>query len=100
MRTLRELMPKKDLFSQPGKSLVIDEKTIFYICKKILIEEYGSKGGENIIPTFYKERKLFLTPRSSLWANEVWLQRENLVARINEALGSDAISEIKVTQEN
>jgi len=92
-------MPKKNLLSEQGKSVELDEKTIFYICKKILVEEYGSKGGENIIPTFFKDKKLFLTPRSSLWANEVWLQRKNLVERINEALGSVAIVEIKVTQE-
>jgi len=99
MRTLRELIPKKHLSSFREKSVLIDEKTIFYVCRKILIEEYGTRGGENIIPTFFKDKKLFLTPHSSLWGNEVWLQRKSLAERMNEALGSDVIAEIKLTQE-
>jgi len=95
MRSLKDLLPQKQKIS----SFEIDEKTLFHIAKKILIEEYGIRGGENIIPSFYKEKKLFLSPRSSLWANEVYLMREHLIQKINKMSGSEVIKEIKITQQ-
>lgn len=95
MRTLKELLPR----IQRDKQIAIDEKTIFHVARCVLIEEYGTRGGENIVPTFYKDKKLFLSPRSSLWASEVYLMREKLVREINTMLGSDEVREIKITQQ-
>jgi len=100
MRTLKDLMPKKHQSSRNGvKSGPLDEKTVFYITKKVLVEEYGIRGGENIIPTLYKEKKLFLSSRSSLWGNEIWLERDRLKEKINILLGSDAVGEIKLNRD-
>jgi len=63
------------------------------------VEEYGIRGGENIIPTLYKEKKLFLSSRSSLWGNEIWLERDRLKEKINILLGSDAVGEIKLNRD-
>lgn len=95
MRTLKELLPLKKTTLHAE---TLDEKTVFYICKRVLIEEYGVRGGENIIPSFYKEKKLFLTPRSSLWASELWLQRDRLRDRINIMLGCEGVIEVKISQ--
>ncbi len=95
MRTLKELLPLKKTVLNPE---VLDEKTVFYVCKRVLIEEYGVRGGENIIPSFYKEKKLFLTPRSSLWSSEVWLQRDRIRERINTVLGCEGVVEVKISQ--
>lgn len=95
MRTLKELLPQKRNISTKA----IDEKTIFHIAKRVLVEEYGVRGGENIVPSFYKEKKLFLSPRSSLWASEVYLMREHIASRINAILGSEEVKEIKITQQ-
>lgn len=95
MKNLKDLLPKK----RSSRPFIIDEKTLFFVAKKVLIEEYGVRGGENILPTFYKEKKLFLSPRSSLWSSEIYLMREHLCKRINEMLGSDVIQEIKITQQ-
>jgi hypothetical protein len=98
MRNLKDLLPKKR-YAPEGKAQqqeILDEKTVFYIAKKVLVEEYGIRGSENIIPTFYKEKKLFLSARSSLWGNEIWLERDRLREKMNALLGSEAISEIKM----
>ena len=95
MRVLKDLLPKKSRAENGG----IDEKTIFHIAKRIVIEEYGVRGGENITPVLYKEKKLFLSPRSSLWASEILLQRARLCERINATLGQDAVEEIKVSRQ-
>lgn len=99
MRTLKELLPQgQGLHTRIGVESV-DEKTVFFVCKKVLIEEYGMQGGENIIPSFYKEKKLFLSPRSSLWSSEIWLGRDRLRNRINITLGCEAVLEIKIAQQ-
>lgn len=95
MRTLKELLPKK----QRAPLKEIDEKTIFHIAKQVLVEEYGVRGGENIIPSYYKDKKLFLAPRSSLWGSEVYLMREHIAKRINAILGSEEVKEIKISQQ-
>ncbi len=99
MHTLKDLLPKKYRSSERKSSGRLDEKTVFYIAKKILTEEYGLRGGENIIPTLYKEKKLFLSSRSSLWGNEIWLERDRLKEKINTLLGSPAVSEIKIVRD-
>lgn len=96
MRTLKDLLPKKKFSSTQKKERILDEQTVFYIAKKVLLEVYGIKGGENIIPTLYKEKKLFLSARSSLWGNEVWLEKEFLLKKMNTLIGDEGILEIKV----
>jgi hypothetical protein len=93
MRNIRDLLPKRQHIKAP---VLLDEKTIFYIAKKVLVEEYGIRGGENIIPSLYQDKKLFLSSRSSLWGNEVWLEKERLRDKMNTWLGTEGILEIKV----
>lgn len=94
MRILKELLPKKSR----NENGYIDEKTIFHIAKRVVMEEYGARGNENIIPTLYKEKKLFFSPRSSLWASEILLQRVRLRQRINEILGREEVQEVGVSR--
>jgi len=89
-------MPKKRFASSEKKKGSIDEQTVFYIAKKILAEEYGLRGVENIIPTRFQEQKLYLSARSSLWGNEIFLEKERLREKINTLLGGGVIQEIKI----
>jgi len=92
MRAIKKLLFKKR-FTLPQE---IDEKTIFHITKRVITKEYGKHGDENIIPKFYKDKKLFLMSRSSLWVSEVMLERIHLCKQINKAVGAEVIKEIKV----
>ncbi len=96
MRTLKDLLPKKQRDTHHKQVQNFDEQTVFYIAKKILMEEYGLRGGENITPTLFQEKKLYLSSRSSLWGNEVWLEKERLKQKMNTLLGCEAIQEIKI----
>ncbi len=78
-----------------NKRIDLDEKTVFYIFEKIIKREYGKMGEVNIRPRFYKKGKIFIETGSSNWANEIWLNRQSLVKKINQELGSDEIKEIK-----
>ncbi len=95
MKTLRDLLPKRESKRVPE---MLDEKTIFHICRKVLLEEYGVRGSENIIPSLYKDKRLFLSPRSSLWGNEISLEREALRNKMNAVIGSEAVDGIVVSK--
>jgi hypothetical protein len=99
MRAIKKLLSKKQehLFSPKEKE--IDDKTIFHIAKRVIAEEYGRSGSENIIPVLYKEKKLFLSPRSSLWSSEIFLQRAYFCQQINKLIGADVVKEIKITRQ-
>ena len=79
-----------------SKKTPIDEKSLFYIFKKIIREEYGNKGVENLKPEIFKNKKIFIKAMNSNWANEVWINRANLVKKINTEIGSDEITDISV----
>jgi hypothetical protein len=101
MKTIKKLLfQKQKLLSFSPKEKEIDEKTIFHIVRCVITEEYGKHGGENIIPTFYKGKNLFLSPGSSLWASEVMLEREHLRQQINKTIGAEVIKEIKISHQH
>lgn len=95
MKTLRDLLPKKEIRSLGA----LDEETVFHICRRVLLEMYGTRGSGNITPVLYKEQRLFLSPQSSLWGNEISLEREALRQRINDMIGSDAVKEIVLSKQ-
>jgi hypothetical protein len=95
MKTIRDLLPQKT----SRITTELDEKTVFFICRKVILEEYGMKGGENIIPVLYKDKRLFLSPRSSLWGNEIALEREALRGKVNKLLGDEVVCEIVVSRQ-
>lgn len=98
MLNLRQYLEKKN-FQAPRVLKEIDEKTIFSVFNMVIQGEYGTRGEENIEPRFYKEKKLFVGFRSSLWASEIWLNRKSLMEKTNTLLGLEAIREIKVSMD-
>jgi len=91
MKLLKNFLARKNF----TKKTDLDEKTVFCVFEKVIKKEYGRMGGENIQPRFYKKGKIFIKTQSSNWANEIWLNRQKLVKKINQELGSDEIKEIK-----
>lgn len=91
---------KKTTHKTPGFPIQpqVDEKTIFFIAEKVILSQYGMRGRENISPKFWKEGKLFFFSQSSLWAGEIWMNREMVRKKINEEIGSETVLEIKVSE--
>lgn len=76
----------------------IDEKTVLFLAEKIILSQYGIRGRENIIPKAFKEKKLYFLCRSSLWMNELWMNRDIIIKKMDQELGDGSISDIKVTE--
>lgn len=94
MRTIKDLI-RRQVAGIPDQ---IDEKVIFHIASRVIKEEYGRQGSENITPTFYKNNTLFFTSQSSLWANEVLLKKVYICERICVVLGVGVVEEIKINR--
>ncbi len=91
MRSLAQLFQRKE-----KQKKVIDEKTILYITRNVILREYGNKGLENIQATAFREGRLNFWVGGSIWESEVLLQRVYLKKVINEECGKKVIQEIFV----
>jgi hypothetical protein len=91
-------MKKISYFLGKNKKLAkaLDDKSIFFIFRKIIKSEYGAKGEQGLFPEFYKKGKLFLRAKNSNWANEIWSNRQDVLKKINNEIGTEEVQEIKV----
>ncbi|NTU67092.1 MAG: DUF721 domain-containing protein [Candidatus Moranbacteria bacterium] len=94
MKALRSLLNNKK-FSSPT---VLDDKTVFYVFKKVIKEDFGNIGIEKFVPDYFAKGILFIKPESSAWAAELWMNKKRIIRKINEEIGEDALSDIKAKQ--
>lgn len=94
MKTLGSFINKKTLV----RRTVIDQQSVFYVFQLIIKEEYGRQGTENIMPVFFKEKKIFIKASGSTWASEIWTRRRQIVARVNKELGGEEIIDLAMAQ--
>jgi len=92
MKRISQLIFKK----RDDKKLIWDEKSIFFAFQRVIKEEYGNQGIKNLIPNFYKNKKLFVKSLSSVWANELMLNKGTFIKRINHELNQEEVKEIKI----
>lgn len=92
MKKIGEILRQKK--SSVKKKL--DDKSLFYFFNREIEKEFGSKGLENLKPSFWKDGKLFVKSKSSTWASELWINRQDVIEKINKEIGSKEIREIKI----
>lgn len=93
MKTLSSFLNKKTLVRRTG----IDEKSVFYVFQMMIKEEYGRQGSENIKPVSFREKKLFIQVSGATWVNEIWLNRKNIVDKVNAQLGGEEIIDLAMS---
>ena len=94
MRAFKDLVAKTATRSVQGRTL--DDKTGFFAFEKVVVEWYGIKGKENIFPEEWKEHTVYIRVRSSLWLNELLMEKEKLIKAENDFLGTDQIQNISL----
>jgi len=95
MKSLKNLLTKKFPNGEAKKKTPLDDKTVFYIFKKVVKEEFGNLGVENFIPDYFAGKNLFVRCKSSNWASELWLNKNKIMKKINKELGDSAVENIK-----
>lgn len=96
MKSLKNLLTKKFQGKNVPKKMVLDDKTVFFVFRKVVREEFGNLGVENFVPDYFDGHKIFIKCHSSNWASELWTNKSKIVRKINRELGEDIIEEIKV----
>ncbi|MFA5993522.1 MAG: DciA family protein [Parcubacteria group bacterium] len=92
MKLIKNYLSKKNIFQIKN----LDDKTIFYIFKKVIKEEFGNMGVVNLRPEYYKDKTIFVKSDSSVWSSELWLNRDKVVRKINTEIGGKVIDRIKI----
>jgi len=94
MKTLGSFINKKTL----TKNITVDQQTIFYIFQRIIKEEYGRQGAENITPLYFREKKIFIRVSGQTWTGEILLRRALIVAMVNKELGGEEVIDLAMMQ--
>jgi hypothetical protein len=89
MKKISSLLNKRKL---AGKSM--DQEGIFYVFKQIIKEEYGRQGTENIVPVFFRNKKIFVKLARTTWKSEIEFNRKMIVRKVNEQLGGEEVADL------
>lgn len=76
------------------KKIEPDKFIILRCTKKILGSLFGSAGRENILVVDYLNGKIKLKIAKSIWKSEISLQKERVIALINQEIGQNQIQGI------
>ena len=92
MQSLKNFLDKKNI----KRKIVLDDKTVFYLFKQIIKEEFGNMGLEKLIPDYFAQGILHIKSQSSAWSSELELQKSKIIRQINKEIGSEQIRNIKL----
>lgn len=97
MRPLSDLLGTVSSKHAPKQPAIqVDEKTIFYLFEKVIRAEYGERGRQQIHPQAFSEGELILLVASPLWANELSIQEQVLLERLNTMIGSEEVTTLTI----
>lgn len=95
MRSLRDFIGKREGSFHAAK---LDDKTVFFLFRKIIREEYGNRGVNELSPVSFSEGILSIKASNPLYSNELWMRRETLIDRMNRELGEAGILEVRLVR--
>jgi hypothetical protein len=96
MKSLKNLLTKKFPDRKKITPAVLDDKTVFYVFKKIIREEFGNIGVAKLKPDYFGKNILCVKSENSVWASELWLNKNLILRKLKKKLGGDAVKEIKL----
>ena len=91
MRQLKSFMRQYDHIDN---NIKIDEKTICHLFSRLVLSEYGRYGSLTVQPSAVKKNILYVKVDSSVWAQEIWIRRDQLRKLLNEKIGKAQIKGI------
>ncbi len=92
MKALGDILSGRKL----QKKQILDDKTVFFVFKKVIEEEFGQIGKSKFTPDYFAKRILFVRAQNSAWSAELWTNKARIIQKINEELGEDGVENIKM----
>lgn len=96
MESLKKLLSRKVPQKNNYPKAVLDDKTVFFLFKKAIQEEFGNIGMEKFFPDYFSNQTIFIRSTSSTWSAELLLNKGKILRKINREVGSSVIKEIKI----
>ncbi len=87
---------RKKVKKQKNTGVEIDPQTIMHLFSRAVRDEYGRQGEKNIVPKFYKNGIIFVSIQNSIWAQELWMNRNLFVKNLNKKIGGNIVKNIKI----
>ncbi len=78
------------------KRQILDDKTVFFVFKKIIEEEFGQIGKSKFTPDYFAKKRLFVKAQNSAWSAEFWTNKARIIKKINKELGEDGVEDVKI----
>ena len=96
MQSLRNLLKKNYSSRKTEKKTSVDEKSVFFVFKKVIQKEFGETGLGKIVPDYFSNKTLIIKSKSSAWAAELWTNREKIIKALNKDLGEGSVDKIRI----
>lgn len=96
MKSIKDILRHKNIFS-PGKNKAeADEKTIIKVFQETALAEIRNLSPEDLRDACLKNKTLHVKTIHPAIASEVWRKREKIRNKTNHILGSNKVEEIRV----
>ncbi|MCX6761700.1 MAG: DciA family protein [Candidatus Moranbacteria bacterium] len=92
MKALSDILSGRRL----QKKQILDDKTVFFVFKKVIEAEFGQIGKTKFTPDYFAKRILFVKAQNSAWSAELWTNKARIIKKINEELGEEGVENIKM----
>lgn len=95
MRSLGDFIERR---TNSTRAVLLDDKTVFFIFRKMIREEYGIRGVAELEPVTFVDGVLSIKANNPLYSSELWVRRETIRERVNTALEQEAVQELRLVR--
>ena len=95
---LKKLLSKT--INKHGLKGEIDALMIINEFKKQCEEQLGKDSLENLIPRFYKKKKLYINASNSAWAHHLHIRQTPIIEKIKDAVGENEFAGFNINIKN
>ena len=78
------MLKKKYSSRKTKKKPSLDEKSVFFVFKKVIQKEFGETGLGKIVPDYFSNKTLVIKSKNPAWAAELWTNREKIIKALNK----------------
>jgi ethanolamine ammonia-lyase large subunit len=96
MKSIKDILRRKNIFSLGKNKVKPDEKTIIKVFKEVALAEIRNLSPEDLRDAHLKNKILHIKTAHPAIASEVWRKREKIINKANQILGGNEIEEIRV----
>jgi hypothetical protein len=96
MKSIKDILRRKNIFSCGKEKAAPDEKTIIKVFKEVALAEIRNLSPEDLRESHLKKKILYIKTAHPAISSEVWRKREKIINKANQILESDEIEEVKV----